>query len=175
MTYSLGKTSLANLALVDPAMGGVVKLAITLTTQDFGVYSGARTAAEQNALYQIGRTKPGKRVTDKDGYKSKSNHQTKTDGYGDSVDLVPWVDGKGAKGAAGWFWDDTWAIHYAIAVAMSQAARQLKVKIKWGGNWYETMDQYPATIEGVKAAVERYKKAHEGADFLDAPHFELAA
>jgi len=34
-----------------------------------------RSSDEQNALYQIGRTKPGKIVTNCDGYKKKSKHQ----------------------------------------------------------------------------------------------------
>jgi len=168
VTYSLGKRSNAELARVHPNLAQVVRRAITLTTQDFCVLDGARSAEEQNALYQIGRKMPGKVVTQKDGYKNKSNHQITADGTGHGVDLVPWVDGKPV-------WDDTWALHYQVAVAMSQAARDLGVRIKWGGNWYEAMDRYPATIEAMKAAVERYKRDHLGPDHIDAPHFELVA
>jgi len=162
MTYSLGTKSRQNLARVRPRLVRVVELAIVLTMQDFCVLDsgGARTAEEQNALFKKG-------VTQKDGYKKLSNHQVKADGYGDAVDLVPWVDGKP-------MYDDTWARHYPVAVAMSLASRQLHTPIIWGGNWYESMDLYPATLEGVKEAVERYKIKHPGPDFIDAPHFQLA-
>ena len=40
-----------------------------------GICQTLRTAEYQNQLYQLGRTTPGKIVTNCDGYKSKSNHQ----------------------------------------------------------------------------------------------------
>lgn len=161
MTFSLGAKSVANLSRVHPDLQMVVRRAITLTTQDFCVYDGARTAEEQNALFKKG-------VSQKDGFKNKSNHQVTADGFGHAVDLVPWVDGKPT-------WDDTWVRHYDVALAMSLAAKSLAAKIKWGGNWYETMDQYGANLDAIKAAVVRYKNMHPGPDFIDAPHFELAA
>lgn len=48
-----------------------------------------RDAEYQNSLYQIGRTKPGKKITNCDGYKKKSNHQS-----GNAWDAVPLIDGK---------------------------------------------------------------------------------
>ena len=41
---------------------------------DFSVLSGHRTPAEQLELYKKGRTEPGKRVTNIDGYNIKSMH-----------------------------------------------------------------------------------------------------
>lgn len=160
MAFKLGEASVARLARVHPDLAHVVFRAIRLTTQDFGVTTGARTAAEQHALFLKG-------ASQKDGYKNRSNHQVDVDGLGDAVDLTPWVTGKGYD-------FQSWDLAYPVAVAMSQAARELQTRIRWGGNWYEAMDQYPATIEGVKAAVERYKLKHPGPDFLDGPHFELA-
>lgn len=161
MTFSLGAKSVANLSRVHPDLQMVVRRAITMTTQDFCVYDGARTAEEQNALFKNG-------VSQKDGFKNKSNHQVTADGFGHAVDLVPWVDGRPT-------WDDTWTRHYDVALAMSLAAKSLATKIKWGGNWFETMDQYGANLDAIKAAVTRYKVMHAGPDFIDAPHFELAA
>lgn len=161
MTFALGLRSNDRLALVHPRMARVVRAAITLSAQDFCVNDGARTAEEQHAIFLAGHSQ-------KDGYKAKSNHQVTADGYGHAVDLVPCVNGKP-------IWDDTWALHYPVAVAMSQAARALAIRIRWGGNWYEPMDAYASDLAGVKAAVERYKIKHPGPDFLDAPHFELAA
>lgn len=160
MTYKLGRNSMAQLSQVHPDLVMVVKRAITLTTQDFCVFDGGRTAAEQNALYKRG-------VTQKDGYKNKSNHQITSDGYGHSVDLVPWVNGRPV-------WDDSWTMHYPIAYAMAQAAVQLSVNVKWGGNWYEILNNYATSLDAVKRAVARYKVDHPGPDFIDAPHFELA-
>lgn len=161
MTFSLGATSNANLSRVHPDLQRVVRQAITLTKQDFCVYDGARTAQEQNALFKKG-------VSQKDGFKNKSNHQITADGYGHAVDLVPWVNGRAT-------WDDSWVRHYDVALAMSQASKALGIKIKWGGNWFETMDQYGDNLDAIKAAVARYKVLHAGPDFIDAPHFELAA
>ena len=48
-----------------------------------------RDAEYQNSLYQQGRTVPGKIVTNVDGYKKKSNHQS-----GQAWDAVP-LDSKG--------------------------------------------------------------------------------
>lgn len=162
LMHTLGKNSLAVLEdRVDPKLVEVVKHAITITEQDFCLLKngGARSAEEQNKLFKQGSTQ-------KDGYKKPSNHQVKSDGFGKAVDLVPWGNGS-------FFYDDTWEAHYPIAVAMSKASRALNIPIMWGGNWYERMDQYPDTLEGIKEAVERYKKQHAGVDFIDAPHFQL--
>lgn len=164
--YKLSNASLAQMRNLAPKMHRVVTHAIGITAQDFSVHDGPRTAAEQNALYQQGRSKPGKKVTSKDGYRNKSNHQVRDDtGYGNAVDLVPYVPGRGMV------WD--WDLIYPIAVAMSQAAQEQNAVIKWGGNWYDTMDEYPSTLSAVKEAVQRYKVQHPGDDFIDGPHFEL--
>lgn len=160
MTFYLGKSSLANMSLVHPKLVFVVKKAITLTDVDFGIMSsgGGRTAEDQKALFKKG-------VTQKDGYKKKSNHQTKTDGWGHAVDCVAWVDGK-------WEQDD-WEPYFHIASAMSKASKLLKTDIKWGGNWYDPMSKYGSEVADMKSSVERYKEKHPGKDFIDGPHFEL--
>lgn len=165
--FQLSKESLSQLAGVNARLVAVVQMAIEVTTQDFCVYDGTRTAEEQNALYQKGRTRPGPKVTDKDGYKNKSNHQITADGTGHSVDLVPVVGGKPT-------WDDSWSLHWPVALAMAEAGRRLGVPLRWGGNWYERLTDYGDSINGLRAAVDRYKVQHPGSDFLDAPHFELA-
>lgn len=80
---------------------------------------GVRTAEVQNALYQIGRTKPGKIVTNADGYTVKSNHQIHSDGLGHAVDCCFLVNGKPT-----WDVDDKWWSAYG---ALAQA-----VGLKWG-------------------------------------------
>lgn len=159
MSFQLGKKSLENIQGVHPWLFAVVRRAIEITKVDFGVAAKVvRTAEEQNALFKKG-------ASQKDGYKNKSNHQTHSDGYGYSVDLTAWVNGK-------WEFDD-WECYYEIAAAMAQAALELRVHIRWGGNWQKTLDAYPASVAGMKQAVEDYKRDHPGPDFLDGPHFEL--
>jgi len=168
MTFSLSKRSTDNLRFVNPRLLAVVKLALARSTVDFGVVNAVvRTASEQNALYHQGRSMPGRKVTDKDGYRNKSNHQVTADGTGHSVDLTAWVGGA-------WEFDD-WNAYYEIAWAMAQAAQELGIRVKWGGNWYEVLNDYAHNLADVKEAVERYKKAHPGSDFIDGPHFELVS
>lgn len=129
MAYVLSKRSLGNLEGVHPDLVKVAKRAIEITNQDFVIIAGVRTAAEQNALYQQGRTKSGNIVTYRDGYKKKSNHQPKSDGYGHAIDVVPYpVD-----------WNDSTKFH-RIADAMKSAANELGVKIEWGGDWKGSWD-----------------------------------
>lgn len=129
MTYVLGTRSKNNLKGVHPDLVKVVERAITLTTQDFTVIEGVRTTQRQQELYAQGRTKPGSKVTNADGVKNKSNHQAKADGYGHAVDIVPYpVD-----------WNTT-SKFVAIADAMKQAAKDLGVKLEWGGDWTKLVD-----------------------------------
>lgn len=129
MTYVLGTRSKNNLKGVHPDLVKVVERAITLTTQDFTVIEGVRTTQRQQELYAQGRTKPGSKVTNADGVKNKSNHQAKADGYGHAVDIVPYpVD-----------WNTTSKFR-AIADAMKQAAKDLGVKLEWGGDWTSFKD-----------------------------------
>jgi peptidoglycan LD-endopeptidase CwlK len=156
--FKLGNKSESQLVNIDPRLIKVVRRAITITEQDFGVHDGARTAQEQNALFKKGASKM-------DGYNKKSNHQITPSGFGNAVDLVPYVDGN-------YVWEP-WDLFFPIASAMSKSAKKLGVRIKWGGNWYEVMNDYGDSIADVKNAVERYKKDHPGPDFIDGPHFEL--
>jgi peptidoglycan L-alanyl-D-glutamate endopeptidase CwlK len=125
--FKLSKNSLDKLSGVNPALQNVVKRAIEISTVDFAVVQGNRTQAEQNALYEQGRTKPGKVVT----WTRKSNHIG-----GRAVDLAPFVKGKIE-------WDDNGKLGLwpKIANAMQQAANELGVKIGWGGNWQKTKDR----------------------------------
>lgn len=153
--YKLGRTSLSNLRQVHPNMILVVSHAINLTEQDFIVYDGARTMAEQREYV---RRKVSKTL--------HSRHLIQKDGFGHAVDLVPWINS-----SARW----EWGAIPPIAVAMAKAAEELDIEIIWGGVWDKVMSKYPNGTPGaVMAALEAYKKRHPGDDFLDGPHFELA-
>jgi peptidoglycan LD-endopeptidase CwlK len=91
------------------------------------ITDGARTVEVQQALYQIGRSKPGKIVTNADGVHVKSNHQLKDDGLGHAVDCCFLVDGKPI-----WSVPDTWWEAYG---ALAKA-----VGLRWGihvGDWID--------------------------------------
>lgn len=54
---------------------------------DCSVLYGHRTPTEQYELYQLGRTKPGDKVTNIDGYNKKSKHNFKPSL---AVDVAPY-------------------------------------------------------------------------------------
>jgi|TARA_B110000503_G_C7061265_1_gene376753 peptidoglycan LD-endopeptidase CwlK len=113
MGYSLGTRSKQNLSGVHPDLVAVVKLAITITEQDFTVIEGIRNINRQREL-----VKAGKSTT------MNSRHIT-----GHAVDMVPWpVD-----------WNDLERFE-VMAEAMEQAAEELDIPIVWGGDWKSFYD-----------------------------------
>lgn len=140
MTFRLSSRSLAKLEGVHPDLQRVVLRAIEISKVDFMVNEGVRTPERQRELYAQGRTRPGKIVT----WTRNSNHFVKPHtGKGHAVDLVPapydWKEGPQ--------WQQ-------MADAMLEAARQLRVKIRWGRDW---------DMDGVPLEKGEY----------DGPHFEL--
>lgn len=156
MTYNLGTKSRAELKGVAPQLVSVVELAIRNTEQDFTVFDGIRTAQDQRALYNRG-------ASQRDGYRKKSKHQIQSSGYGEAVDLVPWISGRPV-----WDWD---AI-YVIADAVTDAARELDVNLRWGGCWQVVNDLSGSPENWVAAYVKR-KRAAGNRAFNDGPHWEL--
>ena len=113
MGYSLGTRSKQNLSGVHPDLVAVVKLAITITEQDFTVIEGIRNINRQREL-----VKAGKSTT------MNSRHIT-----GHAVDMVPWpVD-----------WNDLERFE-VMAEALEQAAEELDIPIVWGGDWKSFYD-----------------------------------
>ena len=115
MAYTLGEQSQKRLHGVHPDLDAVVRLAITLTAQDFRVIEGLRTRERQRYLVEKGASKT-----------MHSRHLT-----GHAVDLAPIVDGQVS-------WD--WKHFYPIAEAMKQAAKIKSVPIEWGGDWAKFRD-----------------------------------
>ena len=115
MAYALSEHSLKRLQGVHPDLVAVVRLAITLTAQDFRVIEGLRTRERQRYLVEKGASKT-----------MNSRHLT-----GHAVDLAPIVDGQVS-------WD--WKHFYPIAEAMKQAAKIKSVPIEWGGDWAKFRD-----------------------------------
>lgn len=127
MSFRLSARSRARLVGVRPELVRVVERAIEITTVDFVVVSGARTQAQQDALYAQGRTKPGPKVT----WTRNSRH---IGGY--AVDLCPFVNG-----AIEWDNDGRLGLWPRLAEAMKAAARDMGVMLIWGGDWKRTPDR----------------------------------
>ena len=149
MAFSLSSRSLAKLEGVKPELVEVVKTAITLTKTDFGVIYGMRSAAEQQKIFDSGKSQT-----------LKSKHLT-----GDAVDLMAYVDGKAS-----------WELNlYAdLADAMKWAATEKGVKIRWGAAW--TVSDIAAWDGTMEAAMMSYidtRRAESRRPFIDGPHFEL--
>ena len=135
-TYSFSQTSLDKMEKVHPKLVEVMKEAIENSPFDFRITDGARTTEEQFALYQIGRSKPGRIVTNCDGKRAKSNHQIKSDGFGHAVDIFPCgviENGVYRKFTSEEGYDEKklkLIANHILAVAKSK-----NINIEWGGNW----------------------------------------
>lgn len=125
--FKFSKRSEENLNGVHPDLVKVARLALTLSKRDFTVIEGVRTKARQQQLFKSGATKT-----------MNSRHLT-----GHAIDIVPYpLD-----------WKDTKAFG-ELAKAMFEASRQLKIPIRWGGDWNRNGRSDDET-------------------FYDGPHFEL--
>ena len=113
--YKYGNRSKKNLVGVHPHLVKVAWRAIELTTVDFTITCGRRTVKEQKRLVRMGKSKT-----------MRSRHLT-----GHAIDIVPLKNGKPT-------WD--WKYFYPVAKAFKQAAKELKVPIKWGGDWKSFKD-----------------------------------
>ncbi len=106
--YKLGKRSKKELIGVHPMLAFVVMEAIKITKQDFMIFDGVRTKAEQRKLVARGVSK------------SMNSYHL----YGLAVDLVAYVNGKPS-------WDKKY--YHEIAKAMKKAIKKHNIKgIDWG-------------------------------------------
>ena len=129
------KRSLTNLKKVHPDLVKIMKEAIKDSPVDFTITEGLRTTKRQQDLYAQGRTKPGIKVTQKNGTTNKSNHQAKADGYGHAVDLYPYYNGSVQV-------QDKEVVPKLklIAVHIKAVAKCMKLNITWGGDWKTPYD-----------------------------------
>ncbi len=98
----------------DATLTGKAKVRIT---------QGLRTFAEQDALYAIGRTKPGKKVTNAQAGKSIHN-------FGFAVDICMIIDKKVASWDTTKDWDNDQVADWFECVKIFA-----KQGWEWGGNW----------------------------------------
>lgn len=136
--FKLGEKSEANLVGVHPDLIKVAHRGIELSKYDFSVIEGKRTLERQRLLKAKGFSKT-----------LNSMHLLQADGYSHAFDAIAVGDlnGDGLKDHRdkSLTWDPK--IYKEIAIAMKQAAAELGIKIRWGGDFK---------------------------GFFDGPHFELA-
>lgn len=110
MSIILGQRSLSRLQGVHPDLVRVVKKAAAMSSLDFTVLEGLRTAVRQKQLFDQGATKT-----------MNSRHLT-----GHAVDLAPMIGGTVR-------WD--WPLYHQLAAVVKAAAKAENVPIQWGGDW----------------------------------------
>lgn len=117
--YKFGKRSRARLKGVDSRLVNVLNELIKI--MDVTIIEGVRSAETQNKYFKDGKSKL-------DGINKKSNHQ-----LGKAVDLAPYPIN----------WKEINRFYYMGGMVRG-IAKQLNLKIRWGGDWDsdgETKDQ----------------------------------
>jgi LAS superfamily LD-carboxypeptidase LdcB len=141
--------SIGRLATVHPLLAQrIAHMATVLANRDpairIKVESGLRTFAEQQKLYDQGRTTPGSIVTNAKPGESYHN-------YGLAVDVVPLL-GNG----------DNWNTSEATWQLVGQAGKD--VKLEWGGNWTSFVDRPHFQLTGglkISQCLTLYKSNHQ--------------
>lgn len=154
--FRFGPTSLENMIGVHPRLVRTVRVALSLSRQDFQVHDGVRSRAEQQVLVARGASRT-----------LLSRHLLQSDGWGHAADLVPWIDG-------GLSW--SWPACLEVAAAMRAAAELSATRLRWGGVWDRPLDQLGPSADDLRLAVRAYVQHRRRAGrpaFTDAPHFEL--
>lgn len=126
MPFKFGKKSEAKLLTVNPALQLVFRKAIKLGLIDVSITDGRRTQAEQNRLFEIGRSK----------VKWPHGKHNVIDPFdlANAVDAAPFVNGQAS-------YERPHCIYLAGIVMAIATDRGFK--IRWGGNW--DMDAEPVT------------------------------
>lgn len=152
--FILGAVSLRNLQNVKPELVTLAHLALSISSQDFAITCGLRSAQAQQVAVSQGHSQT-----------EHSMHLTQPDGFSHAFDAVPWVDGKPV-------WD--WQYVYSVAAAVHQAATAMGIadNIRWGGAWDKVMSDLGSTPLDFMQATKDYASRHAGPDFLDGPHYE---
>jgi peptidoglycan L-alanyl-D-glutamate endopeptidase CwlK len=130
----MDQSTKARIALLHPEVRGEVtniieECDIALTGRaKVRVTQGLRTFAEQDDLYAMGRTKPGKKVTNAKGGQSIHN-------YGFAVDICLIIDGKTASWDNAKDWDNDQIADWQECVNIFK-----KHGWNWGGDWKSFKD-----------------------------------
>ena len=121
MGFKLSESSETILRTVDKRLQKLMKDVLKISPIDFGFPSsgGFRTAEEQNNLFKQNTT--DKKVTNCDGYKIKSRHQTKL-----AIDIYAYINGKAS-----------WSKNHLSIIAglVLGLANKRGLNIRWGGTF----------------------------------------
>jgi len=149
MNFRLSQRSLSRLDGVKPQLVEVVKLAIDITTVDFGVTEGVRSLETQRRYVATGKSQT-----------MNSKHLT-----GDAVDLVAYIDG-----AVSWELN----VYDNIADVMKAAAIEKGVGLRWGAAWnIPDIRKWDGSMEAAMNFYIDERRRQGKRPFIDAPHFEL--
>ena len=152
--FKLSSRSLEKLEGVNPVLVATVKRAIELSKVDFGVIYGVRSLAEQEKLYNAGRSQT-----------MKSRHLIQEDGTSHAVDLMVY-DGSNPS------WDIV--MYDDIADSMKAAAKETGAKICWGAAWQiKDIAEWDGTMEEAMNAYIDLRRGQGRRPFIDGPHFQL--
>lgn len=113
--YKFSKRSENNLVGVNADLVKIVRLALTLTTVDFGITEGLRSRERQKQLLAQGKSQT-----------MNSRHIT-----GHAVDVVAYLGSQVS-------WE--WKYYEQIASAFKAAAAELNIPVEWGGDWKTLKD-----------------------------------
>lgn len=154
-SWQFGGRSRAELSSVHVDLIRVHEEALPRSPVDYGVVDGARSLDDQRELVNAGASTT-----------MNSRHlRTGEPPCAKATDCVPFVRGR-------YRWE--WPPIYAMARAILSTARDLDVRLRWGGVWDRwSTDLDLEDLEGeVLRYVDRRRRLGRRV-FLDGPHFEL--
>lgn len=115
MTFKFSQRSENNLRGVNADLVSLARIALSLTSVDFGITEGLRTVTRQKELVAEGKSQT-----------MNSRHLT-----GHALDVVAYI-GKDIS------WD--WKYYEQIAKAFKRASQQTGIPVEWGGDWKTLKD-----------------------------------
>ena len=142
MSYRFSCASKRRLLDAHPDLARVAERALLLSPHDFAVTESVRTIERQTELQAKGFSKT-----------LHSMHLRQIDGYAHAIDVIAVGDLNGDGTVDHKDMTLTWnpELYAEIAAAFKEAAQNLGVSIRWGGDF----------------------KTRDGDPFFDGPHFEL--
>lgn len=114
-SFKFSQRSESNLQGVHPDLVKLVRQALEVSSVDFGITEGLRTAGRQKEMVAGGHSQT-----------LNSRHLT-----GHAVDVVAYVGGQIS-------WE--WSLYEQIASAFTQASADISIPVEWGGNWTTLKD-----------------------------------
>lgn len=118
MAYAFGTASEAKLKTLHPDIVRVLRRAMSYQLMDFTIFETARSASQAAA-----NAAKGTGIVN-------SKHLVQADGYAHAADVYPYPTSEAGKT----IFQDTKRFNVLAGIILA-AAKEEKVKIRWGGNW----------------------------------------